>query len=73
MRFVWASLTAILFASAAFLYFRGEPGCEFGGGSNLYLDRLGVETMRARFCYAADCRLVADQMTRVENASWYCR
>jgi hypothetical protein len=29
-----------------------------------YLNRLAVETMRARFCYAADCRLVADQMSK---------
>jgi hypothetical protein len=65
MRFVWAAATVILLLAVALLYFRGEPGCELAGGNTLYLSRLGAETMRARFCYAAaDCRLVAEQMTK---------
>lgn len=73
MRFLWPTLTVILLAAVAVLWSRGEPGCELSGGNTLYLNRLDVETMRARFCYAADCRLVADQMNKVENARWYCR
>jgi hypothetical protein len=57
----------------AILYFRSDPSCESASGSTLYLNRLDVETMRARFCYAADCQLVAEQMSKVERAKWYCR
>lgn len=68
---MWPAATVILLLAVALLYFRGEPGCELAGGNTLYLSRLGAETMRARFCYAADCRLVAEQMTKAESASWY--
>ena len=50
-----------------------SQGVELAGGNTLYLNRQEVETMRARFCYAADCRLVAEQMSKVEPARWYCR
>lgn len=49
-------------------------GCEVNErGATLYLNRLGVETIRAQFCWAGDCRLIADQMSKAERASWYCR
>ena len=72
-RFLWPILTVILLAAVAILWFRGEPGCELTAGTTLYLSRLDVETMRARFCYASDCRLVAEQMKKVERARWFCR
>lgn len=59
---------------AAWAYSRGPIGCgAMESGGTLYLNRLGVETPRASFCYAPDCRLVADQMTKAERANWYCR
>lgn len=49
-------------------------GCEANErGATLYLNRFGAETTRAQFCWASDCRLIAEQMSRVERASWYCR
>ena len=73
MRYLWPAATVILLIVAGLLYFGGEPGCELAGGNTLYLNRQEVETMRARFCHAADCRLVAEQMSKVEPARWYCR
>ncbi len=61
---VWATR---LFARANWL----RSAMESGG--TLYLIRLGVETPRAGFCYAPDCRMVAEQMTKAERANWYCR
>lgn len=59
---------------AAWAHSRGPIGCgAMETGGTLYLNRLGVETPRASFCYAPDCRLVADQMTKTERADWYCR
>jgi hypothetical protein len=59
---------------AAWAYSRGPIGCgAMESGGTLYLNRLGVETPRASFCYAPDCRLVAEQMTKAEKANWYCR
>jgi hypothetical protein len=72
MRYFWPTATLVLLVIAGFLYFRSEQGCEVTGGNTLYLNRLDVETTRARFCYAADCRMVAEQMSRVEQARWYC-
>lgn len=47
-------------------------GCDtFEDGSKLHLYRT-VDTVRARFCYAADCKLIADQMNKVERAQWSC-
>jgi hypothetical protein len=47
-------------------------GCgTFEDGSKLHLYR-NVDTVRARFCYAADCKLIADQMNKVERAQWSC-
>jgi len=43
-------------------------------GAKLYLNRGGgIETFRAQFCYAQDCRLIAKNMSRIEIASWYCK
>jgi len=48
-------------------------GCDaFESGGTLYLVRSNVSTIRARFCYAADCRLIAEQMNKVERAHWHC-
>jgi hypothetical protein len=41
-------------------------------GGVLHLKRSGVDTTRARFCYAADCKLMAEQMNKVEQAEWRC-
>ena len=53
---------------------RPKAGCTANeSGSTLYLNRMNVETTRAQFCYASDCRLVAEQMMKAERANWYCR
>lgn len=37
------------------------------------MKRFGVETLRAEFTNAADCELIAKNMSAVEpNVSWYC-
>lgn len=42
-------------------------------GGALYLNRLGVETHRAEFDYAADCELVAKIMNSAEPlVDWHC-
>jgi hypothetical protein len=73
MRYLWPAATFILLVVAGVLYLGGQPGCELASGNALYLNRQEVETMRARFCYASDCRLIAEQMSKVERARWYCR
>jgi len=40
--------------------------------AKLYLDRLGVITLRAEFCYRQDCELIARNMDKVERAHWFC-
>jgi hypothetical protein len=40
--------------------------------AKLYLDRLGVITLRAEFCYQQDCELIARNMNKVERAHWFC-
>lgn len=40
---------------------------------SLHQVRSGVGTIRARLCYAADCRLIAQQMNKVEQAKWRCQ
>jgi hypothetical protein len=61
-------------AVAVYLYVTGRvPGCDVQqDGATLHLVRMGVDTVRARFCYAADCRLIAEQMNKVERARWHC-
>ena len=74
MRFFWPAATLCLLMVLAFLYFRREGGCEVvEQGGTLHLVRSDVDTVRARFCYAADCRLIAEQMNRVERARWHCQ
>lgn len=42
-------------------------------GGALYLKRFGVETLRAEFTSAADCRLIAKNMRAAEQRShWFC-
>ncbi|MEZ8107330.1 hypothetical protein [Vibrio cortegadensis] len=42
-------------------------------GGALYLKRFGIETLRAEFTNAADCELIAKNMSAAEpNVSWYC-
>jgi hypothetical protein len=73
MRYLWPAATLILLIVVGLLSLGGEAGCELGGGTTLYLNRQEVETRRARFCHAADCRLIAEQMSKLEPARWYCR
>lgn len=48
-------------------------GCDtLQSGATLHLVRSEVDTIRARFCYSADCRFIADQMNKVERARWHC-
>jgi len=71
---VWPFATLALIAAVAFLYTRDRVnGCDaVEDGGKLHLNRSGVDTMRARFCYSQDCRLVAEQMNKVERACWHC-
>lgn len=67
-------LAATLAGGAWHLLNNRTSGCEVNErGATLYLNRMGIETMRAQFCWASDCRLIAEQMSRVERATWYCR
>jgi hypothetical protein len=73
MRTLWPAATLLLLGVVAFLYMNDRvSGCDmFEEGSKLHLYR-NVDTVRARFCYAADCKLIADQMNKVERANWSC-
>jgi len=42
-------------------------------GVDLTLLRNNNATHRATFCYAADCRLIAAQMSSAERSGWICR
>jgi len=45
-------------------------------GTRLYLNRpsSGIETFRAKFCYAQDCRLIATAIGDKEPlVEWYCK
>ncbi|WP_147150240.1 hypothetical protein [Reyranella soli] len=70
----WQAATAVALAAAIYLYFHGRiSGCpEQQSGATLRLARLDVDTVRARFCYSSDCRLIAEQMNKVERAKWHC-
>lgn len=74
MRNLWPLATLALVAAVAFLYSRDRvSGCDrIEDGGTLHLKRSGVDSIRARFCYASDCKLIAEQMTKVERASWHC-
>jgi hypothetical protein len=76
MRFLWPAATLVLLVVvAALIYFYRDRimGCDVvEPGGTLFLRREGVDTFRGRFCYASDCRLIAELMSEVERASWYC-
>ena len=74
MRHFWKVATASLLALLVFLYARDRvTGCDtLDSQGTLHLVRSGVDTVRARFCYSADCRLIAEQMNKVERARWHC-
>ena len=73
MRPIWI-VAAVLLLALIFIYSQERMmGCDaFESGGTLYLMRSNVSTIRARFCYAADCRLIAEQMNKVERAHWHC-
>jgi hypothetical protein len=73
MRNFWPFATLLLVFVIASLYTRDRVGgCDtVQDGGKLHLYR-NVDTTRARFCYAADCRLIAEQMNKVERAHWSC-
>lgn len=65
------ALAVALFA--AYLWGDRIGGCDrVEEGSRLNLLRSGVSTVRARFCYANDCHLIASQMSKAEQAKWFC-
>jgi hypothetical protein len=74
MRFLWPAATLfLLLVVVALIYLRRVHGCDvMEPGGTLYLRHEGVDTFRGRFCYASDCRLIAELMSEVERASWYC-
>ena len=70
MRFLWPAATLVLLVVvAAFIYFRRIDGCDvMEPGGTLYLRHAEVDTIRGRFCYASDCRLIAELMSELERA-----
>ena len=74
MRFFWPVASLCLLAVLAVLYFRYRvSGCDVvEDGGQLHSIRSSVDTVRGLFCHAADCRLIAEQMSKVDNALWYC-
>ena len=67
--------TVLLLVVVALIYFYRDRviGCDvMEPGGTLYLRHEAVDTVRGRFCYASDCRLIAELMSEVERASWYC-
>jgi hypothetical protein len=74
MRAFWILAAVVLLALLGFFYSRDRMmGCyALESGASLHLVRSNVDTIRARFCYAADCRLIAEQMNKAERALWHC-
>lgn len=74
MHHTWKIATALAATAAIYLFVAGRvPGCNTQeGGATLHLVRSDVDTVRARFCYSQDCRLIADQMNKAERARWHC-
>jgi hypothetical protein len=70
----WIVAAVLLVALIGFIYSQERMmGCDtFEPGGTLSLVRTNGATVRARFCYAADCRLIAEQMNKVEHAHWQC-
>jgi hypothetical protein len=73
-RYFWKAATVVAVAAAVYLYVHNHiSGCsEQQDGATLHLVRLDVDTVRGRFCYSSDCRLIAEQMNEVERARWRC-
>lgn len=74
MRILWPLATLVLVAAVVVLYARDRVGgCDtVEEGGRLHLTRSSVDTVRARFCYASDCKLIAAQMSKIEHAIWSC-
>ena len=75
MRAIWILSAVLLLALLGFFYSRDRMmGCDAleSGATTLHLVRSNVDTIRARFCHAADCRLIAEQMNKAERALWHC-
>lgn len=76
MRLLWPAATLfLLLIVVALIYFYRDRviGCDvMESGGTLYLRHEAVDTVRGRFCYASDCRLIAELMSEVERAIWYC-
>ena len=76
MQLLWPAATLfLLLIVVALIYFYRDRvvGCDvMEPGGTLYLRHEAVDTVRGRFCYASDCRLIAELMSQVERASWYC-
>jgi hypothetical protein len=63
----------LVVVALAFVFSRSAGAeCDFKSGGRLVLLRNDVRTVRARFCYAQDCELIATQMNKVEKARWHC-
>jgi hypothetical protein len=73
MRPIWILSAVLLLALIGFFYSRDRMmGCDaLESGATLHLVRSNVDTIRARFCYAADCRLIAEQMNKPGRALWH--
>jgi hypothetical protein len=74
MRPIWFLSAVLLLALLGFFYSRDRMmGCDaLESGATLRLVRSNVDTIRARFCYAADCRLIAEKMNKPGRALWHC-
>jgi len=74
MRRFWILVTVLLLALVGFIFSQTHMmGCDaLESGGTLYVVRSNVPTIRARFCYAADCGLIAEQMNKAERSRWQC-
>ena len=71
-RTLWIIAAFSLLALFGIAYAREwVTGCDtLQPGATLHLVRSDVDTVRARFSYSLDCRLIAEQMNKVERARW---
>ena len=70
---LWTLFLLLIVVALIFFYRDRVSGCDvMEPGGTLYLRHEAVDTVRGRFCYASDCRLIAELMSEVERASWYC-
>ena len=74
MRPIGILSVVLLLALLGYFYSRDRMmGCDaLESGATLHLVRSNVDTIRARFCYAADCRLIAEQMNKLGRGLWAC-